>query len=163
MDKSRARAYGPYSNGDRGRLLMVLWDPVDDTYSSISYPRWLMQEALGRPLRADEEVHHLDGDKTNNSLDNLVVLTEAEHKAIHAAEKVWVNCGNCGAETSNRKYCSEPCHRKGSRVVERPSREQLTQDLNSLSWSAVGRKYGVSDNAVRKWARSMGILKHTGV
>ncbi len=24
----------------------------------------------------------------------------------------------------------------------------------SLGWSAVGRKYGVSDNAIRKWIRS---------
>ncbi len=31
--------------------------------------------------------------------------------------------------------------------------EQLLADLRELSWVAIGRKYGVSDNAVRKWLR----------
>ena len=39
------------------------------------------------------------------------------------------------------------------RKVERPSHEQLLEDLRSTSFLAVGRKYGVSDNAVRKWLR----------
>jgi transposase-like protein len=35
----------------------------------------------------------------------------------------------------------------------RPPYEQLLADLREMSWVAVGRKYGVSDNAVRKWMR----------
>jgi transposase-like protein len=31
--------------------------------------------------------------------------------------------------------------------------EQLLADLAAMSWVAVGAKYGVSDNAVRKWLR----------
>lgn len=31
--------------------------------------------------------------------------------------------------------------------------EQLLADLRDAGWVAVGRKYGVSDNAVRKWIR----------
>jgi uncharacterized protein YjcR len=37
--------------------------------------------------------------------------------------------------------------------VERPSHEQLLADLRELSFVKVGAKYGVSDNAVRKWLR----------
>ena len=53
--------------------------------------------------------------------------------------------------TSSRRGARpiEPDRRK----VERPSYEQLLADLRELSWVAVGRKYGVSDNAVRKWLR----------
>ncbi len=40
-----------------------------------------------------------------------------------------------------------------ARKVPRPSHAQLLADLRSLSFLAVGRKYGVSDNAVRKWLR----------
>jgi hypothetical protein len=43
--------------------------------------------------------------------------------------------------------------RDGKRKVPRPSYEQLLADLAELSWVAVGAKYGVSDNAVRKWLR----------
>lgn len=39
------------------------------------------------------------------------------------------------------------------RKVERPSYEQLMADVASMSFLAIGRKYGVSDNAVRKWIR----------
>lgn len=39
------------------------------------------------------------------------------------------------------------------RKVPRPSYDQLLEDLRSMSYCAVGRKYGVSDNAVRKWLR----------
>jgi transposase-like protein len=40
------------------------------------------------------------------------------------------------------------------RKVERPGYEQLLADLGTMSMVAVGRKYGVSDNAVRKWLRA---------
>ena len=33
--------------------------------------RWVMAKTLGRPLRRDESVDHMDGDKQNNDLSNL--------------------------------------------------------------------------------------------
>ena len=36
-------------------------------------------------LRPEISVHHIDGDKTNNSPDNLLVVTNSEHQKIHAA------------------------------------------------------------------------------
>jgi uncharacterized protein YjcR len=38
------------------------------------------------------------------------------------------------------------------RKVPRPTYDQLKY-LSHMSWVAVGPKYGVSDNAVRKWMR----------
>ena len=38
--------------------------------------------------------------------------------------------------------------------MERPPYEQLVAEVAAMSWSAVGRKYGVSDNAIRKWVRA---------
>ena len=40
-----------------------------------------------------------------------------------------------------------------ARRVERPPYEQLVAEVAADGWSAVGRRYGVSDNAVRKWVR----------
>ena len=39
------------------------------------------------------------------------------------------------------------------RQAERPPYEQLLEEIEATSYLAVGRKYGVSDNAVRKWVR----------
>jgi hypothetical protein len=39
------------------------------------------------------------------------------------------------------------------RKVERPSYEQVMEDVRTMSFLAVGRRYGVSDNAIRKWIR----------
>lgn len=54
-----------------------------ETGKVISYPRIIMEDVLGRPLRPDEQVHHKDENPENNDPDNLVVLTETEHKRLH--------------------------------------------------------------------------------
>jgi len=46
----------------------------------------LAEAMLGRPLRSDEVVHHMDRDRTNNSLCNLQVMTRSEHTALHQRE-----------------------------------------------------------------------------
>lgn len=59
-----------------------------------------------------------------------------------------------------QSYCSRACYarslrglRLAARRVERPPYEQLLEEIATSSWSAVGRKYGVSCNAVRKWVQ----------
>lgn len=43
--------------------------------------------------------------------------------------------------------------RPTARKVERPPYEQLLAEIAQSGYSAVGRRYGVSDNAIRKWVR----------
>ena len=47
------------------------------------YHRYLMEQTLGRKLLRTEHVHHIDGNKENNSLENLVVMSKAEHAKLH--------------------------------------------------------------------------------
>jgi len=49
--------------------------------------RRLAEMEIGRALREDEEVHHIDGNHRNNSVNNLEVLTVSGHSKIHAAQK----------------------------------------------------------------------------
>ncbi len=49
----------------------------------IYYHRWVMQEYLGRELTIDEIVHHKDGNKLNNNIDNLIVLSRKSHGILH--------------------------------------------------------------------------------
>jgi hypothetical protein len=46
----------------------------------------VMEEFIGRKLFSNECVHHKDHDKTNNSLDNLELMTRSEHARLHAKE-----------------------------------------------------------------------------
>jgi len=52
----------------------------------------IVAEQFNRPLKENEVVHHKNFDKTNNSPDNLQIMTESEHKAYHCkiiADKLW--------------------------------------------------------------------------
>jgi hypothetical protein len=55
------------------------------------------------------------------------------------------------------KFCGVECSRINQRRVERPTKEQLEIDIQRLPMIHIGAKYGVSDNAVRKWAETYGI------
>jgi hypothetical protein len=46
--------------------------------------RRIMERALGRRLRTDEHVHHKNGNKKDNRLENLELMTASEHHRLHA-------------------------------------------------------------------------------
>lgn len=70
-------------------------------------------------------------------------------------QRNWTECLACDTMCPARqKYCSTECSRKASRkVANRPSKEELAKLLETNSYLAVGRMYGVSDNAIRKWLK----------
>ncbi len=42
-----------------------------------------MEKVLGRKLRSNEIIHHIDGNWKNNNINNLMVVTRSEHAKIH--------------------------------------------------------------------------------
>jgi len=59
---------------------------------------------------------------------------------------------------AKQKYCNSKCAGKSRYKVSRPLKDELAGMVKSMSWVAIGKKYGVSDNAVRKWAKSYELI-----
>src|SRR5262249_10271723 len=116
---------------------------------------------------------HINGVPTDNRLENLRIVCPncAATLDTHCGRKRRLereprSCVHCGAEFVPKyavhRYCSQRCgvRSKGShepkpetRKVPRPSYKQLIADVQSMSFLAIGRKYGVSDPSIRNWSR----------
>lgn len=68
-------------------------------------------------------------------------------------------CVDCGKEISSGSQRCVSCMIKSQYTVDRPTKEQLASEVVSLGFEAVGRKYGVSGNAIKKWCVAYGLPK----
>lgn len=49
--------------------------------------RFVMEKHLGRKLERDEEVDHLDEDKHHNAIENLRLMSKADHASRHYGDR----------------------------------------------------------------------------
>lgn len=65
--------------------------PLADPYG-FAYEHHLVWIAAGNPpLRDDQTLHHHSGDKTDNRIENLCIMTSSDHARLHAATMPRVN------------------------------------------------------------------------
>jgi 5-methylcytosine-specific restriction endonuclease McrA len=129
------------------------------------------------------ELHHVNGDNADNRLENLQILCPNCHSQIPTRlgkasmvkkrEELISQSANNSALTDNlTKLCScgSAKGRKSKRCKKcsldhrpnkRPTKEDLAKDLKDFRYIVeIGAKYGVSDNAVRKWMRFYNLATH---
>ena len=128
----------------------------------------------GRPMGMI--LDHINGVRNDHRLENLRIVCPncAATLDTHCGRKNRVEkakraCRRCGSSfvpgRPEQRHCSRPCGTRwdrsklrgrsnpADRRVERPPYEQLLAEIEATNYCAVGRKYGVSDNAVRKWVK----------
>ena len=67
-------------------------------------------------------------------------------------------CPVCHEDVYGTKFCSVPCAKFAKRKVKRPGVEELRRKIETMSWVSIGKEYGVTDNAIKKWARTYGLI-----
>jgi hypothetical protein len=130
------------------------------------------QGELWRGGRMALVLDHINGIADDHRLENLRIVcpncaaTLPTHCGRHNRRTPFeATCPICGVTFEPRfrrqRYCSQACGYRRlegvpqpeRRRVPRPPYAQLLREVHAMGWLAVGRRYGVSDNAVRKWVR----------
>lgn len=125
---------------------------------------------------------HVNGVANDNRIENLRIVCPncAATLDTHCGRQNRVehgsrDCLHCGGGFSpayaSQRYCSRSCgvrrKRHGlpqpeRRKVTRPPYTHLLREIGALGYAGTGRRYGVSDNAIRKWVRQYERERVTG-
>lgn len=146
--------------------------------------RYIMEQYLGRILAPEETIHHEDGNKKNNNINNLTLFkTKSDHNRYHKTGiKIKENdyyispiipyistqdlrCNRCGTKiTRSSKYglCYK-CWVELNKSKIKPSKENLLHICQKYkgNFTEIGKIFNISDNAVRKWCKTYNLPYHS--
>jgi len=112
---------------------------------------------------------HINGKRDDHRRENLQLVCPNCNSQLATtggrANRKMRNCVKCGIVISqkNARYCrscrpKHSQHHKHKSGLGFPSKDNLEQMVNNIPMTEIGKKYGVSDNAVKKWCKSYGIV-----
>lgn len=153
------------------KYIYVPTHPHAKTNGCVAEHRLVAEEMIGRYLKPEEHVHHINLNKRDNRPDNLMIFaTNNDHSAFHKGcdvEEIQPHifvaikrsriCPVCGKDMCPGAVMCKTCRSLKSRRCNRPDAQTLINEVKESSFVQVGKKYGVTDNAIRKWLKDYGI------
>ena len=84
-------------------------------------------------------------------MDNVIKFNQKTFNPDYTPEKK--HC-SCGEEISyDAKQCRK-CYIISKQIVDRPTKEELLELIKTTPFLTIGKQYGVTDNAIRKWCKA---------
>jgi hypothetical protein len=139
--------------------------PLARKNGMVALGRHVLSVKLGRWLEAGEMAHFEDGDPQNASPENLTLTTRGALASRVHNHQVEMICPQCGtpfrtspSHENRRTCCSDACHQLYSRKFD-VSREALEKLVWEMPTTQVAELFGVSDKAVEKRCKRLGVSK----
>lgn len=110
------------------RFVVVPGHPMADNRGRVLEHRYVMSEHLGRPLTADEVVHHKNENPLDNRVENLELMSNSDHNSLHRPPSFReLQCSLCNKPIvrqsweirSESVFCSRECQRSFSLALGR--------------------------------------------
>ncbi len=71
--------------------------------------------------------------------------------------EIWVKCPQCDNLKHHAAKLCKPCFRK-TLIRVYTTKEELEGLIFQMPMSEIGKKFGVSDNAIKKWCKKLGVI-----
>lgn len=81
------KLYGPYIHWRTKRKVVYLRMASTNERIYLNYARYLMETHLGERIPQFHDVHHVNGDVTDDRIENLAVVHTSIHNSDHAKAK----------------------------------------------------------------------------
>ena len=83
------------------RLIKAPDNPMTNPNGYMLEHRLVMSRMLSRPLTPNEDIHHVNGNKLDNRLENLQLMSDCAHGTLHARKDMSGRvCCLCGSKTT---------------------------------------------------------------
>lgn len=101
----------------------------------------------------DYELSYILKTKFNYEFDNSYLFKDRKRRP----EDEQNHCIDCGVKICKKAIRCNACNHKLQQIVNRPERKELKNMIRNLPFTTIGQNFGVADNTIRNWCKSMNL------